>query len=236
MAIVALPGKQTICKETIMNGPQCEDGYTKIANELLQELCKVRIPGEAMQIFLVILRHTYGYNKKEDRIALSQFTEETGIVRTHVQRAIDKLVKVNIVTLKGNCVGVYYGINKHFSTWLPLPKKVTLPKKVQDVTQKGKICYPKRGIQKKERKKERDGELFELCKAWKGYAEMRKTIKKPMTEYAAELRIKALMKLQAQGEDPIAVLNQSIANCWQDIYAVKTDKTAKSSGDPIYAR
>lgn len=139
-------------------GPQCEDGYTRIANELLEALCRTRVPGEAMQIFLVILRKTYGYKKKTDAIALSQFVAATGIVKTHVSRAIEKLVQMNmIVTQKGNGLAVTYEINKHYNTWIPLPKKVTLPKKVMKVTQKGNLPLPKKGTTKdiitKERKK-----------------------------------------------------------------------------------
>lgn len=63
--------------------------------------------------------------------------------------------------------------------------------------------------------------LLEICQAWKAYVEMRRTIKKPMTDYAMGLRVKDLFKLLAQGHDPVAVLNQSIAANWQDLYPIK---------------
>lgn len=142
-------------------GPQCEDGYTKIANELLDALVSIRIPGESMQIFLLILRKTYGYAKKEDRIALSQFQKYTGITRTHIQRGIDKLVAMNIVTQKGNNNGVTYGINKHYNTWKALPKKVT-------VTQKGNRVLPKKGHTKEKVTKENTLTVF-FEKLWAAY-------------------------------------------------------------------
>ena len=49
--------------------PQVENGYTRIANELLEALAKIRIPGEARQVFDVIMRKTYGF-RKSDPIAL----------------------------------------------------------------------------------------------------------------------------------------------------------------------
>ena len=61
-----------------MTTPQLENGYIKIATELYDALCGIRIPGEARQVFDVILRKTYGWNKKKDAIALSQFVEATG--------------------------------------------------------------------------------------------------------------------------------------------------------------
>lgn len=47
-----------------MANPQCENGFTKIANELMEALAKIRIPGEARQVLDVIFRQTYGWNKK----------------------------------------------------------------------------------------------------------------------------------------------------------------------------
>jgi len=129
-----------------MANPQIEDGHTKIANEIMDALCKIRIPGEERQILDVILRKTYGWNKCEDAISLSQFVEMTGIIKTHVIRAINGLLskKVIIVTEKGNAPAKVYKINKDYEQWEPLPKKVMLPKKVISITEKGNPSLPKK--------------------------------------------------------------------------------------------
>lgn len=57
--------------------------------------------------------------------------------------------------------------------------------------------------------------------AWDGYVEMRKQIKKPMTDRAKKLAIKELEKLDDEGHSPEAVLNQSVMNCWQGLFAPK---------------
>jgi phage replication O-like protein O len=208
-------------KKEVQMGPQCEDGYTKIANELLEALSRIRIPGESMQIFLIILRKTYGFGKKEDRISLSQF-QETGIVKTHIPRAINKLIAMNMITKKGNGNSVTYGINKHYGTWKQLPKKVTVTQKGNESLPKKVISLPKKVHTKETLQKKLSKEsMLEICIAWKAFVEMRKTIKKPMTEYAMKLRVKELEKLVLQGEDPIAVLNQSTSSNYQDLYPVK---------------
>lgn len=71
--------------------------------------------------------------------------------------------------------------------------------------------------------------MLEICLAWKAFVEMRQVIKKPMTEYAMKLKVMALEKLQEQGHDPVAVLNQSVSNNWQDVYAIKAEKIAEAS-------
>lgn len=53
------------------------------------------------------------------------------------------------------------------------------------------------------------------------FLKMRQRIKKPMTNYALELLLKKLDKLAASAHVKIAILNQSIINGWQDIYALK---------------
>ncbi|HUV00693.1 MAG TPA: replication protein [Bacteroidales bacterium] len=129
-----------------MANPQKEKGYTAIANEIMEALCRIRIPGEARQVLDTVLRKTYGFGKKEDRISLSQFCLSTGLSKVSVCKSQKKLQLMNVVhiTQKGNDIIKTFSINKNFDTWKPLPKKVTLPKKVMGVTQKGNLPLPKK--------------------------------------------------------------------------------------------
>ncbi len=121
-----------------MSNPQAEDGHVDIANEVMDALCRIRIPGEARQILDFIIRKTWGWKKKEDAIPLSQFEKGTGLKKTHVLKAVYKLQEMNlIITQKGNGI-VRYGINKDYDSWKPLPKKVT--EKVRVSTLKP-FCY-----------------------------------------------------------------------------------------------
>jgi phage replication O-like protein O len=124
--------------------PQIENGYTKIANEILEALAHTRIPGEARQILDVIFRQTYGWGKKQDRISLTQFVKSTGIKKPHVIRSIKKLQEMNIITVaqKGNDFILTYCLNKNYDNWNLLPKKVTLPKKVIPVANNGNEPLP----------------------------------------------------------------------------------------------
>jgi phage replication O-like protein O len=138
-----------------MANPQVEDGHTRIANELMEALCRTRIPGEARQVLDVIFRKTYGWHKKSDAISLSQFVEMTGLKKPHIAESLKKLLVMNIITEKGKAVtekgnelGKVYEINKNYETWKPLPKKVTLPKKVKIVPEKGNASFPKKGTTK----------------------------------------------------------------------------------------
>ncbi len=119
-----------------MASPQVENGYTKIANELLEAQARIRIPGEARQVLDVILRKTYGYGKKEDAISLSQFSLATGLKKPNCVRAVNKALAMNLIIKKDNGNIPIYRINKDFETWKPLSKKITLSKKIKIIIQK----------------------------------------------------------------------------------------------------
>ena len=125
-----------------MASPQTENGYIRIANDVLDALCKVRIPGEARQILDCIIRKTYGFNKKSDGIPLSQFAEMTGISRRNCLRALKKLEEMNLIRVikkdnmllskkttpvvkKDNSNWNIYEFIKDFDKWRVLSKKTT---------------------------------------------------------------------------------------------------------------
>ncbi len=64
----------------------------------------------------------------------------------------------------------------------------------------------------------------EIKDAFSAYVEMRKKIKKPLTDYAIELAIKKLETLAPGNyQIQIAILNQSIERCWQGLFPLKED-------------
>lgn len=103
--------------------PQLDDGYTKIANEILDALICFRIPGEQRQCLDFIIRKTYGFNKLEDRISNSQFVRATGLKKGNVSRSIKALVDKNIVIKNDNYNTPSYRFNKKYKSWKVLSKK-----------------------------------------------------------------------------------------------------------------
>lgn len=58
--------------------------------------------------------------------------------------------------------------------------------------------------------------------AWNGYSEMRKKLRKPMTDRAARLKFLDLQKFMDAGHDLTAILDKSTENSWLDLYEPKT--------------
>lgn len=101
----------------LMTSPQLENGYTRIANEIMEAFARIRIQGEARQILDVILRKTYGFGKKKDWIALDQFNKMTGLDQGSVCRAIRRLVAMKIVVKERGQIGSIYSLQKDYSKW-----------------------------------------------------------------------------------------------------------------------
>ena len=62
-----------------MSRPQLEDGYVRIANELLEAIIRAPLSKRELMIVLAVVRKTYGYGKKTDDISLSQLAQMTGV-------------------------------------------------------------------------------------------------------------------------------------------------------------
>lgn len=58
---------------------------------------------------------------------------------------------------------------------------------------------------------------------WEAFKEMRKKLKAPLGDYAEQLALRDLTKLREQGQDPKAVIDQSIFRSWKGLFPVKTD-------------
>ncbi len=108
-----------------MANPQIENGHLDIANELAEAFAKCLLSPYESMIIWCILRKTYGWHKKTDRIALSQICEVTGIAKSHVSRTIRNLVNRQIVTRLGN---KQIGIQKNYDLWQirKLPVQATI--------------------------------------------------------------------------------------------------------------
>jgi phage replication O-like protein O len=102
-----------------MANVQKENGYTTIANELIEALMHTNLSPYQSRIFWAIVRKTYGFHKKEDRISHGQFVEATGIEKRNIARTLKELEQRNLVTVKKTSPKkIYYGIQKDYEQWV----------------------------------------------------------------------------------------------------------------------
>lgn len=129
-----------------MANPQKEDGFTPIANEILEQLARINLTSYQWRILLVLMRKTYGWNKREDSISLSQFCISTGIKRPHICRSLKELILKQIVTQLGNGYITKYMFQKDFDKWKSLPNRAkVVPNGVMGSPPLGNKLVPRGG-------------------------------------------------------------------------------------------
>lgn len=96
-----------------MASPQKENGFTPIANELLEAFVIHKFTEYQRVIILFIFRKTYGWSKKEDWISNSQFVEGTGISKGNISRTLKELKLLKVVICRDNKLS----INKDWEKW-----------------------------------------------------------------------------------------------------------------------
>ncbi|OED38257.1 hypothetical protein AB833_20070 [Chromatiales bacterium (ex Bugula neritina AB1)] len=89
-----------------MANPQIENGYTRIANELLEALLLANLSKRHLLVAFAVIRQTYGFNRKSDRISGSQIAELTGLRRNHCSVTVAELTEMKILHRSGSQLGV----------------------------------------------------------------------------------------------------------------------------------
>lgn len=110
-----------------MANPQIEEGYTPIANEIIEALMRVNLSAYESRVLWFLFRKTYGWDKKTDWITLSQFSKCIGLDRRLIHRAIKELSsKKMIVIERDDGLRLRYGFQKNYEKWVLSSKKMTV--------------------------------------------------------------------------------------------------------------
>lgn len=147
--------------------------------------------------------------------------------QSKVSSAITKLKKLGYIRVKS-----FDGRTRILESCLSFSTRQTNKKKEspsQNLEQR--ILDENTSKEKKERKKPSTFDAIiaertdnpELVKAIGEFIRMRSRIKKPLTDYALQLRLSKLWRLGKTDEERIAIVNQSVGACWQDFFELKED-------------
>ncbi|MDS0452106.1 replication protein [Klebsiella pneumoniae] len=227
-----------------------DDGFTRIANELLEAVMHAGLSQHQLLVFMAVMRKTYGFNKKADWVSNEQLSELTGILPHKCSAAKSVLVKRGILTQTGRVIG----INKTVSEWSSLPvkgtekkpylKKVTLPESgKKSLPESGNAYYPNQVNTKDKHTKDNkdninnppkspravsfdasDVQLPDWLSAeiWSSWVAYRRDLKKPIkSQQTVTQAINLLDRCRLNGYSPEEIINQSIANGWQGLFEPK---------------
>ncbi|WP_323081956.1 replication protein [Klebsiella variicola] len=227
-----------------------DDGFTRIANELLEAVMHAGLSQHQLLVFMAVMRKTYGFNKKSDWVSNEQISVLTGILPHKCSAAKSALVKRGILTQTGRVIG----INKAVSEWSSLPvkgtekkpylKKVTLPESgKKSLPESGNAYYPNQVNTKDKHTKDNKDNINNPPKSpravsfdasavqlpdwlsagiWSSWVAYRRDLKKPIkSQQTVTQAINLLDRCRLNGYSPDEIINQSIANGWQGLFEPK---------------
>ena len=103
-----------------MANPQIENGYTAIANEILDHLYKQSLNGTELKVVMCILRYTFGFRRKSHKLSASFIAKWGSCDVSSVKRALKHLRAMRIVICindeKGG-VTAELKFNKNYDQW-----------------------------------------------------------------------------------------------------------------------
>ncbi|MGQ7249552.1 replication protein [Halomonas sp. V046] len=106
-----------------------EDGFTRIANELMEQVMAAPLTLREMRVVLAVIRLTYGWNRKQARVTGGLLGKLTGLPDTKASQTLAALVEKNVVTRHGGSRSPV-SFNKHADQWkLHEPSRKTPPPK-----------------------------------------------------------------------------------------------------------
>ncbi|HBQ3047732.1 TPA: replication protein [Klebsiella quasipneumoniae subsp. similipneumoniae] len=242
-----------------------DDGFTRIANELLEAVMHAGLSQHQLLVFMAVMRKTYGFNKKSDWVSNEQISVLTGILPHKCSAAKSVLVKRGILTQTGRVIG----INKTVSEWSSLPvkgkekkpylKKVTLPESgKKSLPESGNAYYPNQVNTKDKHTKDNkdninnppkspravsfDASAVQLpdwlsAEIWSSWVAYRRDLKKPIkSQQTVTQAINLLDRCRQNGYSPDEIINQSIANGWQGLFDPKGSRPQRRQESRVTER
>lgn len=221
-----------------------DNGYTRIANELLEAIASADLTARQLKLMLAYVRKTYGFNKKMDRIADEQISQLTGLSRQNVNKAKKELISMNCLIYEGSQIG----INKEVSAWrfskclqvsnlVSKPETKTVSKLETLPVSKPETHKRHSSKDKKESNKPPLSPKWETSKfnpldipvpdfldskSWAEWVEYRRKSGKAIkTENTVTKAFKLLRQCFDEGHDPTEIIDASIANGYQGLFKPK---------------
>lgn len=117
-----------------MARPKVENGFTRIANELLEAIAQANVSKSELRVLVALVRQSYGWQRKDAYVFEVKDVLCTMSDRTF-REAVSGLVKSGHIWRKGKKLGIV----KDYDLWIP-PERVyaNLPQNDVNLPESGK--------------------------------------------------------------------------------------------------
>lgn len=204
-------------------------GYTVFRDEILDHIMPNCQPN-TWKVVCATIRKTVGWNKKQDKISMSQYQEITGIKsRPTLINAIQDALDKGFIIREENGNSFVYQINRDYEISLE-------NEPVQKSNRNRFRNQTEIGLETKLTKDNKDNKQIvvfpfpdlwanssEFMNAWNEYVQYRRDTKKKITPRSAQMLIKKITSYSIPVA--IAALNKSIENSWTGVFPESIKET-----------
>ena len=223
---------------------QKENGYTSVANEILENIIKLPLNGTQFRIIMLLWRETYGFSRKECSLSASYISARLGIPRRQVQREMAFLFECKILLIIKEATfnnSRVISFNKNYDGWrlirhvmtntTPVPQLDAPPDDELDTTPgDGLDTHRKQPLKQPLKQppispetelnifegKSFSGDLQSKILEWLEYKKEQKKPYKPMGLKSFLTQIENKLKIYYEA-DVIELITECMSNMWQGI-------------------
>lgn len=136
---------------------QVENGFTKIANQILEEIAKFKFNGTELRIIMIIWRYTYGFNRKSHEMSAGFISNAIGVDISRVKKVLKDLIDKKVILVVEEASfnsSRILAFNKNFEEWgvendtrgkkVPQVSERTLPQGSNSTPPQGSKITPKK--------------------------------------------------------------------------------------------
>jgi len=100
---------------------ELDDGFSRVANELLEEAAKRKFNSTQSSIVFFVLRHTYGFQRKSHEMSVGFISEGIGANSDQIKRELKRLIDWKVIRVFEEATFTtprVIGMNKDCEEWL----------------------------------------------------------------------------------------------------------------------
>lgn len=157
--------------------------------------------------------------------------QELGLSVQNIRTAVKHLISTGELTHQSTAeYGIFTVVN--YDKYQGLTYDTTLDQQSTNSQPTVNQQQRKKANKAKNEKKEKE---IQHSDAWTSFVEMRKKIKKPMSDRAIEMALGELEKLAPGNIDKqVAILDQSTFHCWQGLFELKQQLSDSKPADAVH--
>ena len=103
-----------------MASPQCENGFLKLAHELVRVFIRTRVSGRVKDSVLAVAERTWGYGLTDAVIPTATLAGDMGMAANDARRVLGQAAALNMIikTERGKASAPCWRVNKDYDSWL----------------------------------------------------------------------------------------------------------------------